>query len=626
LKVKSFRIRNYRSIKDSGVCYLSGDNITILAGKNESGKTAILEALEDFNKGRQIREEAVPINRAESQPEISVTFEIDKETLSEISDKIGIRTKPTQSVEIEYKKKYPNEYRYVLLKRNRTIVGLSDQRTLQSKRAGITRLGQRVDKIYSDYLKVGIGLPEINLDNTSNLVAQLNTFRNSIEPHLAQIADDRKRDSFIRALEGLIEKTEELTLLESAEQNSINEIMQRIPNFILFSSFEDIFPSEIPLAEATKNELIKDLQTVSDLDLELIRSGTASHKATHKKRVNVKLGDDYRIFWEQDLTNLHIDWDSNNLQFFITEGDIFYPPKMRSKGKQWHLAFYMRVSARALEDVPNIILIDEPGLFLHAQAQKDVMKKLEDCAKYTQIIFSTHSPYLIDINKLNRIRLVLKPTDQAETIISNKIHKDADKETLTPIITAIGLDLSTGLDIAKNNNVIFEGISDYYYVLAFHRLLSFEFSSELHFIPGSGADKINLLASLMIGWGFNYCVVLDNDRKGRQTRDRLIKNFGHTNIKIIMVSDKKDEEVEDLFTTKDFTRYVLNVDYDDSLSGKKNSQLIKKNKSYDKVLLAKSFFEKANSGEITLSAKTMGNFKRLLEKINSSVFANDSSH
>jgi ABC-type lipoprotein export system ATPase subunit len=116
----------------------------------------------------------------------------------------------------------------------------------------------------------------------------------------------------------------------------------------------------------------------------------------HKSQLNVKLKEDYKKFWTQDLTNLNIDWDSKNLQFFIEEDEYFYPPNMRSKGKQWHLAFYIRVSARAKEDVPNIILIDEPGLFLHAKAQEDILRKLEDSAKDAPIVFSTHSPYLID--------------------------------------------------------------------------------------------------------------------------------------------------------------------------------------------------------------------------------------
>ncbi len=294
---------------------------------------------------------------------------------------------------------------------------------------------------------------------------------------------------------------------------------------------------------------------------------------------------------------------------------------MRSKGKQWHLAFYVRVSARAKEDVPNIILIDEPGLYLHAQAQTDVIRKLEDAAADAPIIFATHSPYLIDIDKLNRIRLISRNSEEEGTLISNKIHKNADKETLTPIITAIGLDLSLGLDIAKDNNIIFEGITDYYYVRAFQELLKFKFREEVHFIPGTGADKTNLLASLMIGWGFNYCIVLDNDLAGRRTRDRLLKDFGHTGIKVLLVSENKDNEIEDLFSRGDFIKHVLN-EKSTEVPDKKNSQLFKqKGRSYDKVLLSKSFFEKVVNGDISLSQATKQNFEKFLQTINNSMFS-----
>ncbi len=57
MRIKKFRIKNYKSIIDSGDCYMD-DFVTILAGKNESGKTSILEALEDFNDEKEIRKEA----------------------------------------------------------------------------------------------------------------------------------------------------------------------------------------------------------------------------------------------------------------------------------------------------------------------------------------------------------------------------------------------------------------------------------------------------------------------------------------------------------------------------------------------------------------------------------------
>ena len=73
MKLKKFRIKNFKSINDSGDCYLT-DTITILAGKNESGKTSILEALEDFDTDKKIRESAKPIKSPDAIPEISITF------------------------------------------------------------------------------------------------------------------------------------------------------------------------------------------------------------------------------------------------------------------------------------------------------------------------------------------------------------------------------------------------------------------------------------------------------------------------------------------------------------------------------------------------------------------------
>ena len=126
MEIKSFRIKNYRSIKDSGPCYLSGDNITILAGKNESGKTAILEALEDFNTNKKIRNEAIHLHHPDAKPEIAITFDIDEETLNKIFHKIGLEKETTKPVNIEFIKKYPNEYTYVPSKELKKILNAMD--------------------------------------------------------------------------------------------------------------------------------------------------------------------------------------------------------------------------------------------------------------------------------------------------------------------------------------------------------------------------------------------------------------------------------------------------------------------------------------------------------------------
>lgn len=618
MKLKSFRVRNYRSIKDSGICYVSGDNVTILAGKNEAGKTAILEALEDFNTGRNIREDAIHIFQEDPKPEITVTFEIDEGTLQKIFDQLGVEANSSKPVDVEITKRYPKQY--TLSEESKKTISMREVMGFESKEKLVREMYSSIKKYYSQYPDIANALPKLDMSDTQTFAAKLQGLKNR-ERKLALIPNERDRAALTKDIEQLLQTLEGIINVLSIEANLAKEIEKRIPNFILFSSFDDVFPSEIPLNEAINNALVKDLDAISNLDLNLIKTGRPSIKRRHKDELNVRLEERYRKFWTQDLTSLSVDWDSEKLYFWVKEDSQYYPPDKRSKGKQWHLAFYIRVSARSREDIPNIILIDEPGYCLHAQAQKDIISALEDAADHVPIIFCTHSPYLIDTNKLNRIRLVSRNVEEG-TVISNKVHKSADKETLTPIITAIGLDLSMGLDIAKNNNILVEGITDYYYLCAlkeFHK-----FKEEVHFIPCVGADKFNFIVPLMIGWGFNYCVVLDNDDKGRNVEQKLKNAYSHTDIKTTFVSPNKDEEIEDLFARADFIKYVLNDESIQIPTEKLNSQWIKKSPTrYDSVLLSKIFFEKCHDGTIklsSLSSETTQAFKELLAKIDRLLF------
>ena len=610
MEIKSFRIKNYRSIKDSGICYLSGDNVTILAGKNESGKTSILEALEDFDTDRQIRKEAIPLQDAEAIPEIAITFELDGKTLDEFVSCTGLNFPKLNRVDIEIVKKHSNTY--AISHKSIEELGLQNQVKMDIENKCVSLVEEKL---------ADENFVNLDFENIEDFKSSVINYKAEFENEITNFSEEKKTNFFTKYNELVASIDNYILLNDDYIIRNIYTDLQWIPNFILFSSFDDIFPSEVLLTEAQNNEFIKDLSIISNLNLDLITSGTPAKKTQHKEKLNVDLKADYEEYWTQDLTNLHIDWDSEKLYFFIKEGHNFFPPEMRSKGKQWHLAFYLRVSARSKEDVCNVILIDEPGLILHAKAQEDVLKKLEDSANNTPIIFSSHSPYLIEIDKLNRIRLISRTEDKG-TIISNKIHKDADKETLTPIITAIGLDLSKGLDIAKDNNIIVEGISDYYYLCAFKELLNFEFKKDVHFIPVQGADKFKFLIPLMIGWGLNYCIVLDNDTKGRKVEKELIKNFGYTGLKTIFVSESKDEDIEDLFDRTDFIKYVLDDDYNELSEDKKISQLLKQRDSgFDKVLLSKLFYEKTKNDDISLSDQTIENFKKLLVNLGKLMFS-----
>jgi predicted ATP-dependent endonuclease of OLD family len=288
--------------------------------------------------------------------------------------------------------------------------------------------------------------------------------------------------------------------------------------------------------------------------------------------------------------------------FFIKDKGKEHPfkPEERSKGLQWYLAFFARLKAQGVTK-NNIILVDEPGSYLHAKAQEDVLHTLEELADDNQVIFTTHSPYLIDPDKFERVRLVIKDKETEYTRIENNVNKGGDYETLTPLITAIGLDLSKGLSFAKKSNIVLEGISDYYYIQAMKHYLKenegYEFPDDVAFIPCVGQSKVGAVTSILFGYGLDYKIVLD--KKGTtKNYNKLIRDGIDTN-KIIRVGDTDDQSIEDLFSEEDLDKYQLKSDQPDS-----------------KTIISKRFYQAIETGEYKgFSKKTLDNFRTLLDSI-----------
>jgi predicted ATP-dependent endonuclease of OLD family len=604
MKLKKFKITNYKSITDSGDCYLT-DTITILAGKNESGKTSILEALEDFDTDKKIRESAKPIKSPESVPEISITFIVEKDTVNEIFEEIKSPLKATDDFEIEIIKTFPDIYSFSETTLQNEIFGGKEIEKIQKS---IRDKWNKIKTIRTKYEALGGSLFDFEFSDFTNEKTLFINFKNATTPNLAQI-EEKERDMFSKLI---IETEVDINNLENllaTKTKFLEALKQWIPNFILFNSFEDIFPNKIPFAELEKNEWIKDLSVISDLKITTIKGTDDRGKEKHKDDINIKLNKDYEKFWTQDVSNLSVNWDSEHLYFWIKEDGYPYEPSLRSKGRQWHLAFYIKVSARANEKIPNIILIDEPGLFLHAKAQEDILGKLEDSAKEVQLIFSTHSPYLLEADKLNRVRLVHR-SKKSGTEIENKVHALADKETLTPILTAIGLELNAGISaLDKVNNAVVEGPSDVYYLNAFKKILN---KDSVNFIFGGGCGNMPYVGTILHGWGGKVIYLYDNDQGKKDGEKNLQDNWLVTKDLILSVLNTAGS-IEDIFSTSDFKKFVLgdeNKTYTET-----NSAHVKKAK-LDKVLIAKKFLEICQNGTtISLDKTTMDNITKLIENI-----------
>lgn len=605
MKIKKFRIKNYKSISDSGDCYLT-DTITIFAGKNESGKTSILEALEDFDTGINIRESAYPIKSADALPEISITFVVEKDTMKQILGEMESPIKATADVELEIIKTFPDKYIFgdTTLKND-----IFDNKVIDEIQETIKNKWENVKVIRGKYATLAGDLFDFEFSNFENDKKLLTNFATATTPNITQITDENEREQFSKLLTEIQDNINNLTNYFVVKTNFLEALKQCIPNFILFNSFEDIFPNKIPFTELESNEWIQDLSVISDLKIATIKGTDDRGKEKHKDDVNIKLNKDYQKFWTQDVSNLSVSWDSDNMYFWIKEDGYPYEPSLRSKGRQWHLAFYIKVSARANENVPNIILIDEPGLFLHAKAQEDILGKLEDSAKEAQLIFSTHSPYLLESDKLNRVRLIHRSNDTG-TKIENKVHALADKETLTPILTAIGLELSVGISaLDMKNNVVVEGPSDVFYLNSLKKILK---KNSVNFIFGGGAGNMPFVGTILHGWGVNVVYLYDNDQGKKDGEKNLNDNWLVSKNLILSVLGTAGS-IEDIFSPFDFRKFVLN---DTSITyTETNAKYVKKAK-LDKVLIANKFLETCQNGSsINLDETTKDNVNKLFRII-----------
>lgn len=573
MKVVRFRIKNYKSIEDSGWCYLD-DRITILAGKNEAGKTAILEALEDFNINKNIREEAKPIWSEKVVPEIEIEIELNENERKEIEETLGHKLNGSK---IWIIKKFPNIY---------TVKNLGEIETDKLKKETENLINLLSKKLQNFPIKVdSLTNPQVLFDNLNRY--QLQPISNLYPEEVEKLKQDLAR---LKQLAQCLVNLHPTRFLEI--------VKKYFPNFILFKTFDDILPDSIPIAQAPNTPIISDLGKVTGFNFSNIQPHIEPAKRIKEmEKINVEFREEYKEFWSQDNAFLYVYADSTNIHFFFKQGEVYFKPKMRSKGKQWHFAFYVRVAARSVEEKSNVILIDEPGLFLHAKAQKEILKKLEEISSNCQIIYTTHSPYLIPSNELYRVRLVVKKKEDRGTVIE-KITAKADKETLSPILTAIGEDLSVGIRVDRKNSIVVEGYSDYLWLMAWKNLLNID--EELNFIPAVGAGSTVHVGSILFGWGLDPVFVLDNDQQGKEAKKKLEKKLYIESKKILLIPFDKDGEIEDLYSDEE----------------KKKLGIASDNKKSN-TIIAYQFLQQVEKKEIKIEnfPKARENFKKLFERL-----------
>ena len=159
--------------------------------------------------------------------------------------------------------------------------------------------------------------------------------------------------------------------------------------------------------------------------------------------------------------------DGDHFRIWIADDrrpDVEIELESRSKGFQWFFSFYLVFLAESDAGHKDaILLLDEPGLHLHPTAQQDLISFFEKLADNNQLLYTTHSPFLIDGDHLHRVRPVTE--DEAGHSQVSIGNWPSDRETIFPLQAAAGYAMIKGL-FQHKKNVLVEGLADYLYLHA----------------------------------------------------------------------------------------------------------------------------------------------------------------
>lgn len=249
--------------------------------------------------------------------------------------------------------------------------------------------------------------------------------------------------------------------------------------------------------------------------------------------------------------------DELKIRIWDNRHSLSLPFDQHSAGFQWFFSFLAAFSEYEHRNPPVVILLDEPAVGLHAKAQADFLRFIEErLTKRCQVIYTTHSPFMVQPGHLERVRIVEdRGKEHGSVVTSDVLSKDPD--TLFPLQGAIGYDLVQHLFVAEHNLIV-EGTSDYTYL----RVLSDYIESKgrvfldpkWSVIPVGTADAIPTFVALL-GHHLNVSVLVDSRKEGHQRLNHLAKEGYLSKKNIILVGDllgQKLGDIEDLFEVGEY--------------------------------------------------------------------------
>jgi len=593
LRLRRFRIRAFRCIHDSGDVTV-GD-LAAFVGRNESGKTTILQGL-------------ILLNRDEIVSDLDLCDEMVEELKSEIKVAEGVFELNEHEREF-VKEKFPS---------------------LDIKRLKIFRTNKNPEIQY-DFEDGKIGEEQnTNLRSWQSITSDLQNFIDTIPNHIQERLDTDffqlssppktisgfKKDLqiFDESIKSVASEEEEVIsewnelypkilensdgFLNTSERLELEEFIKDNlhPRIVYFSDYKKIL-GNINLQdylhgvksstsgnveyveEFDRVETVRNLFYLAELELDKLEEYQNSPSKLIKllNQASKKLTSRLNPAWKGEPIHVELRFNPGNIMSVVIsdvhrDGTITNTGLLnrRAEGFKWTFSFIINFAAETQrsELKEAILLLDEPARNLHPTQQRGIADMLKNLAGTNQVLYATHSPFMIfDYTPGNLLVVELERKNHLSKIYYE--YWKADDATLTPILYGLsrGLVESTvDREIGSNSRpiIIVETMSDTMYLNAFDKFLQDPNISmnPLNVIPAYNKNSVLPLAIFYRDHGYNTFILLDNDNESKQIAEQL-KNNKFSEIQTIFFEreGKLLQSIEDYMVTEDYL-YAVNQTYE----------------------------------------------------------------
>jgi hypothetical protein len=590
MRLKAFLVKDYKTILDSGRVEID-TNVACLMGKNEAGKSAVMQALWKFNNVSGVTYDRLFDLPAEfytrkrnSDPEVAVLeFTLDEKDKAEfLAEFPALSAAPeTVTVHSTYNKQWTVEIELAHTPATYSSVGTRIKGTIGALQA-LEGPSQPPPPELATVSAALQALQELDAAGEPDTVATAipTTIIETAINALDAVPKDKLGDVGREVSDAL--KTFAFHSEPDVKKKAEAWLTERLPIFIYFEDYgrlktrihlpEYIAKQQTPPTDSEQRMLHRTQVALFEwagLDASELRALGLPKKAdetqesverrkTERARIlesaSYHLSGDWIDWWDQRTHNLKVSADGDELELKVSDNinpwEIAFGE--RSRGFQWFFSFYLTFlveSGKAHRGA--IILLDEPGLHLHPTAQEKLLAFFQRISAANQIIYSSHSMFMVDPDHVDNVRTVYllpkeanNPKSRAYTHVSAGIEPEGDRETLLPMQAAGAYRLAQTVFLGKRTLIV-EGISDYWLFKALSHYLQEHGGGELHddtlVLWAGGTSHMLPLASVMAAreqMGPNrLAVLLDSDRAGLDKAKKLVEMMAHGQDSVMLLGE-----------------------------------------------------------------------------------------